>query len=140
MSEFYQQYFCPYCKSYSLIIEDNSRVAYAYLLSERSIISDVWLYNQGETPNKINWNDRNDMPFLNPREYILDNIIPIKYDSDIDLSWIYQDNLIEVKIYIRRELIAILRPKLFPSFSLLVCKDGPLAKKWNNDNSYEKNR
>jgi hypothetical protein len=131
MSKFYQQFFCPYDSRYSLIIDDDGRVSYAYLLNERNIIADVWLYNQQETPEKTNWSNKDDMPFLNSKEYVLDGkiITPIKDDSDIDLDWVYQDNLKEVKIRIRGELIAILEPCLFPGFSLLVYKDGPIAKK-----------
>ena len=128
MSEFFKQYFCPYDKNYSLIVEDDGRVSYAYLLNEDNIISDVWLYNQEKTPNEVNWEDPNNMPFLNPQEYVLDDAtIPIKDDSDIEISWVYQNDLKEVKIYIRGRLTAILSPNLFPGFSLLVCKDGPLA-------------
>lgn len=134
MSEFYQQYFCPYDEKYSLIIEDNGQVAYAYLLSGENIISDVWLYNQQETPSNIKWTDRDSMPFLNPKEYILANTLmnPILSDLDVNLDWTYEDILVEVKIYIRKETIAILRPGLCPGISLLACKNGPLARKYNN--------
>ena len=133
MSEFYKQYFCPFNDIYSLIVEDDGKVSYAYLLKERDVISDVWLYNQQKNPNKTDWSNRDDMPFLNPQEYILEDAImclPIKEDSDVDLEWKCNDEAIEVKVYVRKELIAILRPYLFPAFSLLVCKDSPLAKKW----------
>ncbi len=132
MSEFYKQEICPYDKCYSVIIEDNSRVSYAYLLKDKSIISDVWLYNQISTPDKTNWKDRDKMPFLNPREYILEgkSVLPIEKNSDVNINWMYQNDLDGVTIFIRGEPIAVLKPKLFPGYSLLVCKDGPLAKKW----------
>ncbi len=133
MSEFYKQYVCPYDKHYSLLIEDDGRVSYAYLLKDSSIISDVWLYNQQETPNNTNWADRDKMPFLNPKEFILIEkiVLPIESDSDVKLDWKYRDELKEVDVFIRGERIAVLKPNLCPSFSLLVCKDGPLAKKWD---------
>lgn len=41
-------------KEHFLIIEDNGRVAYAYLLKNEKIIGDVWLYNRCVSPKK-NW-------------------------------------------------------------------------------------
>jgi len=45
MNEFYQQYFCPYDEKYSVIIEDNGKVSYAYLLKLKNIIGDVGIHS-----------------------------------------------------------------------------------------------
>lgn len=55
------------------IVEDDGKVAYAYLLKGNDIISDVWLYNQQRTPDTIDWTNKVDMLFLNPKNYILNN-------------------------------------------------------------------
>ena len=136
MTEFYQQYFCPSNEKFSVIIEDDGKVAYAYLLSKKEIISDVWLYNQEKTPKSINWQNRNNMPFLNPQNYILDKFIaPLNDRTDVSLDWNYIHDLIEVKLYIRNEMIAILEPNAFPGWSVLAKIDGPLAKKINLNES-----
>ena len=131
MNEFYQQYFCPYDEKYSVIIEDNGRVSYAYLLKLKNVIGDVWLYNKKENPDKVNWKCINEMPFLNPKEYIdfEKKISPIVESSDVHLSWKYSDDLEEVNIFIKNGLIAILKPQSCPGWSYFVKKDGPLAKK-----------
>jgi hypothetical protein len=133
MSKFYKQYVCPYDKHYSLIIEDDGRVSYAYLLKDRDIISDVWLYNQQESPDNTNWTNRDEMPFLNPKEYLYEgkSIPPIESDSDVKLDWKYGDELYVVNVFIREERIAVLKPDLRPGFSIMVREDGPLAKKWD---------
>jgi len=54
---------------YSVVIEDDGKVAYAYLLNKDEIVSDVWLYNQRQTPEQPEWTEKSRMPFLNPRNY-----------------------------------------------------------------------
>ena len=51
---------------YSVVFDDDGRVAYAYLLNHQgNIISDVWLYNQCKTPKEPEWKTSNNMPFAN---------------------------------------------------------------------------
>ena len=40
---------------YSVVIEDDGRVAYAYLLHDDEIVGDVWLYNHGPAPAEPEW-------------------------------------------------------------------------------------
>jgi hypothetical protein len=132
MSEFFLQLFCELNESYSVIIEDDGRVAYAYLYLAEEIVGDIWLYNQLETPGRTDWNAK-EMPFLNPAEFIVDdNIInPIKDNSEVDCKWfLNSDNefLQEVDIFLRGNLIAKLKHGSMPGWSTLVKKDGPLAK------------
>jgi hypothetical protein len=39
-----------------VVLEDDGRVAYAYLLERDAIVADVWLYNIGEDP--VDWQRR----------------------------------------------------------------------------------
>jgi len=129
MTEYFNQYFNPENESYSIIIEDDGKVAYAYLLREEEIIGDVWLYNNQDSPVTVNWHNEENMPFINPLCYIDRSIEPINIDKDVEIVWEYKSDVIKVLVYIHKELIAILKPESKPGWSLLVKEDGPLAKK-----------
>ena len=78
MTNFYDQFYCDKCNEYSIVIDDDGRVCYAYLLSNKKIIGDVWLYNKSQAPMHTDWNNKNEMPFLNPIEFVLSgNEIPV---------------------------------------------------------------
>jgi hypothetical protein len=130
MSTFFLQISCEFDSHYSIKIEDDGRVAYAYLLEGEDIIGDVWLYNQHEPPATSFWLPE-DMPFLNPKEYLSKDaaIKPIAHESDIRCEWTESkdDGLIEVGIYIRDKFIASVAVGSKPGWSVLVAKDGPLA-------------
>jgi len=130
MSEFFLQLFCDLNESYSLIIEDDGQVTYAYLLKDEEIIGDVWLYNQKESPLQVDWRDVEKMPFLNPKEFIKENISPIINENEIKLDWHVLNNgetVKEVDIFINEKLIAKLAPGYKPGWSKTVVKSGPLA-------------
>jgi hypothetical protein len=130
MSTFSFQVFCEFDHHYSVVIEDDGRVAYAYLYEEHDIIGDVWLYNQQEPPETSFWLPE-DMPFLNPQEYLSKDaaIKPIANEGEIRCEWTESkdDGTIEVGIYIRDKFIASVAVGSKPGWSVLVAKDGPLA-------------
>ena len=132
MSEFYKQLFCENNQKYSVIVEDDGKVAYAYLLNDNTIVGDVWLYNQFPAPDEVNWKNNTDLPFLNPKEFTNEEIVPVLIDDDIDLKCLLSNDnqLQEVKIYIRQRLLAKLSPGSKPGWSCIVMKDGPLALKY----------
>lgn len=70
MTGFFKQMFCDTDKRYSVVVEDDGRVCYAYLLLDGEIVADVWLYNSAETPNDIDRQSKGDLPFLNPSTYV----------------------------------------------------------------------
>ena len=121
---------CEFDTHYSLAIEDDGRVAYAYLYEGEDMVGDVWLYNQQEPPQTSFWRPE-DMPFLNPQEYLLEAsaIKPITNESEVRCEWTESkdDGLIEVGIYIRDKFIASVAVGAKPGWSVLVAKDGPLA-------------
>ena len=129
---FFNQYFNPKNNSYSIIIEDDGRVAYAYLLEKESIIGDVWLYNRATTPEETDWQNKADLPFLNPREYIRfsSKIEHLSEFSDVKIQWFDLGDNVEIsaKIFINEKMIAILKGGHKPGWSSMVKKDGPLAK------------
>lgn len=130
MSTFTTQIPCEFDNYYSLKIVDDGRVAYAYLLEGEDVIGDVWLYNQQQAPAISFWQPE-DMPFLNPMEYLSENasVKPIQQESEIRTEWTESkdDGLIEVGIYIRDKFIASVAAGSKPGWSVLVAKDGPLA-------------
>ena len=98
MPTFTTQIVCELDNYYSLKIEDDGRVAYAYLREGEDVIGDVWLYNVNEAPQTSFWLPE-DMPFLNPKEYLSKdaNIKPIQQESEIrcELTESKDDGLIE---------------------------------------------
>ncbi|QKJ31573.1 hypothetical protein HQ865_17990 [Mucilaginibacter mali] len=130
MSQFLQQITCEFDENYSVLIEDDGRVAYAYLLEYGDVIGDVWLYNQDAAPGDSNWVNQQ-TPYLNPAEYLAPhaNIAPVKKESEIRCEWTESpnDSLIEAAIWIRDKFIAQVVSGSKPGWSTLVVKDGPLA-------------
>jgi hypothetical protein len=130
MSTFSTQIACEFDGHYSLKIEDDGRVAYAYLCEGDDVVGDVWLYNQQMPPTASFWLPE-DMPFLNPAEYLADNstIKPIGDASELRTEWTESkdDGSIEVGIYIHDKFIAAVAVGAKPGWSVLVAKDGPLA-------------
>jgi hypothetical protein len=130
MSTFTTQIHCEFDSHYSLQINDDGRVAYAYLYEGEDVVGDVWLYNQHEAPQTSFWREE-DAPFLNPKEYLGNDamIKAITQESDIRCEWTESkdDGLIEVGIYIRDKFIAAVAVGSKPGWSVLVARDGPLA-------------
>ena len=109
----------------SVIVEDDGRVAYAYLLDGKEIIADVWLYNVAPTPDEPDWKDRSQMPFLNPRAYCVSvTAVRVSENSDINCRWSESG----VEVMIDGILTARLEKGSRPGWSRLAAKAGPLAK------------
>lgn len=131
MAEVLIQFVCEFDENYTVMVEDDGRVAYAYLLEYGDIIGDVWLYNVDKAPLDDNWAMQPQMPFLNPAEYLAPdaNITPIKKNSEVRCEWTESpnDSLIEAAIWIRDKFIAQVVSGSKPGWSTLVVKNGPLA-------------
>lgn len=121
---------------FSLIIEDDGRVAYAYFLKHDCLVGDVWLYNQAPTPDKVDWTNKVEMPFLNPAEYVdlPQPVLPIVDSHQIEIAWRFDNGRVVADIYYENELIASVGENDKPGLSAFVRKDGPLAKVLNNHN------
>ncbi|KKX47233.1 MULTISPECIES: hypothetical protein [Sphingobacterium] len=111
---------------YSLLIEDDGKVCYAYLYINNKIVGDIWLYNTMKSPVKAEWHSPDNLPFLNPIEFIKENIETFDDETNIKIKW-GLDNKVVALIYISNRLIARLSEGDFPGSSSLVIKDGPLA-------------
>ena len=129
MSQIRLTFACEFDKAYSVVVEDNGRVAYAYLLFYEDVVADVWLYNQAETPLGPFLNT-DDLPALNPAVYIKSDfrMQPVTDPSEIKCEWDETaDGMLEVDILIGNKFIAQLIPGAKPGWSVGVAKDGPLA-------------
>jgi hypothetical protein len=115
--------------NYSVIIEDDGRVAYGYLLRERCIIGDVWLYNTTTTPSRVRWEHKKEMPFLNSAHFVQENVAPLRTESEAEIRWEGYEEPEHADIYIRGQFVARLKSGWKPGWSALVKADGPLARK-----------
>jgi hypothetical protein len=115
---------------FSVVVEDDGRVAYAYLLQEAAIIGDVWLYNCGIAPTEPEWWDRSKAPFVNPQGFAIEcDVTPIAAAEELRISWIDKgDALDRAELYLRDELLAVLAPGAKPGWCRNALKEGPLAK------------
>jgi hypothetical protein len=98
---------------WALVVEDNGRVAYAYLRDDTSrTVGDVWLYNTVETPDLPEWKDRKLLPFRNPRGYA-ENWLPPAPLSDADVRVVWGTSKVgspSAAVYLWGELFAFLEP------------------------------
>jgi hypothetical protein len=115
----------------AVIIEDDGRVAYAYLLNgEGQIRGDVWLYNRCQTPADPEWHDRTNAPFANPATFV-DEVRCFRAPDSIEdffVKWDEAGQSDVAEIYLFNECFAKLKDGAQPGWSLLAAKDGPLAR------------
>lgn len=131
-NEFIKKYECD-DKEHSLVIEDDGKVAYAYLLKDNKIVGDVWLYNRCKTPEKPEWKNPKLMPFANPVDFVkeIEGITcPPESDMSFDIKWKFNMNQ-EVEcacIYLDKQIFGKISIGDRPGYCILAKKDGPLAK------------
>ena len=118
------------CGEFKLTIDDDSKVAYAYLKKGATIIGDVWLYNRCPTPEQPEWKDRRNLPFANCREFTLkegrfDKAVPL---DDVRVEWQYSGRQPRALVFLRGDLVASVAANEKPGHSRFASKDGPLAK------------
>jgi hypothetical protein len=130
MATFFKQMHCNENQQYSVVVEDDGEVAYAYLLDGEEIVGDVWLYNNGEAPATFPWKEGKKMPFTNPKVFLKENmhLLPIENNDEVSVIWSNYGNGAEAIVTIRGEIIAKLQSGSKPGWSKLVVKEGPLAK------------
>ena len=103
---------------FALVIEDNGRVAYAYLLDRERIVGDVWLYNGIVPPGEPEWHDPSKLPFANPSGYTRDDSVePLRDESRVAVSWVVAGGTVkEARLAIDGTLWAVLRPGAKPGW------------------------
>ena len=123
---FSHEYSAPHYR-HSVVVEDDGKVGYAYLIDESGrICADVWLYNRCPAPVKSNWENQEAVPFANPIAYIHNApqfLLP-DGSSDISVDW----DSDKAKIMIGNQVIGVLIDGSRPGWAIQARNDGPLAK------------
>lgn len=115
----------------TVIVEDDGRVCYAYLLDgDGKICGDVWLYNRCPTPAEPEWHERENAPFANPDPFVdRDAIFFLPASAaDIAVEWDVESDAVTARLYLDQKLFAKLTSGAKPGWSRLAAKDGPLAR------------
>lgn len=64
------EYPSPY-GDYSLVIDEEKEVCYAYLKENGRVVAHVWIYNRGDSPEEFTWKSKGQAPpFKNSKEYV----------------------------------------------------------------------
>jgi hypothetical protein len=113
----------------AVVLEDDGRVAYAYLLDREDVVSDVWLYNVSATPKVVNWDDLSQAPFLNPQQFCKPETAP-RLDKHSTIECVWSDDGVEVTI--NGTMMARLEAGTKPGWSRLASCPGPLARPLNS--------
>lgn len=120
------------CGSYKLTFDDNGKVAYAYLkeISSREIVGEVWLYNRCETQSDSEFQDKSNIPFANPKNYIseqgrLQKSITLK---DVLVDWEYEERTPVAYIYVEEDLYGVVGVGDKPGYARHALKNNRLAR------------
>jgi hypothetical protein len=112
-----------------LVVEDDDRTVYAYLLGDDGIVADVWLINRVEAPAEPPWaQGPQNMPFLNPARFV-NSGAPMSLDPALlSVGWQTLDGgLVQSTIELDGRSIAWLVPGARPGWCRFAAADGPLA-------------
>lgn len=119
---------------WTVVVEEDENVCYAYLLLEGAVVFDAWAYNRTPAPLLASWkpSDRK-MPSVNSAEYVngtgvLDEVQP----NRLSVSWpidIDSDPSAEVVVCVDGDPIVWLAFGAKPGWAALAVRDGPLARK-----------
>ncbi|MBL8920543.1 MAG: hypothetical protein JNJ54_16890 [Myxococcaceae bacterium] len=112
----------------SLVIDDDGRVAWAYLRSpDDEIVADVWLYNRAPCEAPPDWTDASQAPFLNPPQLArpFEGRLPVA--SELEVRWALDGPLLLADVLVRGALLARLSPGAAPGWNVLALIPGPCA-------------
>lgn len=130
MKDFFYQNTCSFNSDYSIVIEDDNRVAYLYLLKGEELVGDVWLYNRQEPTDIPEWDEKKAPPFLNPIRYCKLSKVSEKFrlkESDILVHWGKNDR-IYAQVRIGETIVILIEEGSQPGWSNQVKANGPLAR------------
>jgi hypothetical protein len=114
---------------YSVVVDQDEKVAYAYLRHNGRIIGDVWLFNVQPTPAEPEWRDRRNAPFLNPADFVVaSQWKPHVSSLEVTPTLGGDRELANVQVKVEGRVLAVLKPGAKPGWSANAIKPGPLAK------------
>jgi hypothetical protein len=123
-SDFFLQLVDPERNERTLIVEQNDRVAYAYLWERGKIVADVWLHNVGDSPVEVNWRDASAMPFPNPQRFCtVEKALALSSASVVECCWSEGG----VTLSVDNTVVAKLERGCKPGWSKHASVAGPLA-------------
>jgi hypothetical protein len=127
--DFFTQFHAP---PWSIVVEDDDRTCYAYLLRSGEVVGDVWLCNR-VPPADPEWqrpDGKDQMPFLNPLPYVDGDAAGV-YALDPDeltVDWTVADDDRAVAALLERDRpFAVLSSADKPGRCRLAVRPGPLA-------------
>lgn len=113
----------------AVVLDDDGRVGTAWLQTpEGDVIGDVWLYNRGPSPERVDWTDATQAPFQNPATHArpLDRPLPSS-PEDFSVQWTLDGELLLADVRLHGALLARLSPGSAPGWSVLATQPGPRA-------------
>lgn len=125
------------CGRYTLTVEVDNKVAYAYLKQDDEIVGDVWLFNRCVAPQRTEWRDRNNLPFANCEGYMSErgHLTTPVHAGDIKVKWEYEAGAPWAYVYVFEELFGVIGVGDKPGYARFAIKDGPLARVMEIDDS-----
>jgi hypothetical protein len=128
MSESFELFFeSP--QGYTVWIDVDQRVAYAYFMNNEGVIGDVWLFNRCEGSATPEWESKiAEPPFINTKDNSLpfDKASSVKQD-DFRVTIRAKDDPVSAGIYFQSRLIAILKAGESPGRSAFAKEPSILA-------------
>jgi hypothetical protein len=118
------------CDRYSLVFEDDGKVAYAYLKEAGAIVGDLWLYNRCLTPQDPGWHDRTRIPFALSRDFVADGARltrPVG-SADVRVKWHYEGDVPVAYIYVFEDLLGVVGHGDKPGYARHAVVDSRLAR------------
>lgn len=120
------------CGSYLLTIEDDGKVAYAYLKEKAAgtIVGDVWLYNRCPSPADPEWSDPANAPFANPQAYVSSEarVLEEVGDCNFIVDWEGAETDVVAYIYLFGDLLAVVGVGDRPGYARLATTSNRLAR------------
>ena len=112
---------------YHAVVEDDLRVAYAYLYDGERAVGQVWLYNRGPAPRDMNEPTWREGPYRNAAPWASNNDCPpISGAADVQFIWRIVRG-VSVLIRIHGVDWAVLRFGAIPGWCRLARRANPLA-------------
>jgi hypothetical protein len=130
MASFFHRFKGP-DERFTVVFDDDGRVAYASLLDSGTICSDVWVYNVGDCPEEPEWRDKSKMPFRNPCAFTRPRDFQRPTTSrQVSFCWKRSGDggTLAVTVFLNDCPVARLAPGSKPGWARLALKDGPLAR------------
>lgn len=117
-----------------LIVEDNGKVAHAYMCeTSGKLLGVVWLWNHGPPPD--DFEGVRGEPVRNPKRYLIAWGDPVPESGDeIKVNFMIKDGVPDCAIYVRDRLLASVSKGSFPGRNVNVAVENDLAKPWPQKN------